>query len=314
VQSKRTNNYKISCMKNEIYKKPPQKKRSPERSEKKTPKIGKTLHNKSCGNREPFYNEFLKGGSHLGHKPFKISTQRGFDPLMTPYLLGEIYQVSIINSYKTRALLLKAFYIIFSTIKSGGHILIVNTNPEFYPFFYNRSSTPFLSYIGFKWINGILTNSQQISKSILNFQRFSLYFDRFLIKNNISFPRYKKLKEWVPGLLPNGKTKKLIPEQTIKKPDLIFLINPNQNNNVLTEARAGNIPVIALTDSNTDLSHITYPIPVNNNSLYFTFHCLFWISRIGEYPLFEINQNRGQKKIEYKKGVAKNSETVKAKR
>ena len=59
-----------------------------------------------------------------------------------------------------------------------------------------------------------------------------------------------------------------------QKPDLIFLINPNENQSILNEAYRLQIPVIAFTESNTNPLDITYPIPVNNYSIKFIYYCL----------------------------------------
>ena len=66
----------------------------------------------------------------------------------------------------------------------------------------------------------------------------------------------------------------------IKRPDLIFLINPNENRHVVEEAVSLNIPVIAITDSNTNLLGISFPIPGNSSSIEFVHYCLQWITRI----------------------------------
>ena len=65
-----------------------------------------------------------------------------------------------------------------------------------------------------------------------------------------------------------------------KRPDLIFLINPNENRHVIEEAVSLNIPVVAITDSNTNLLGISYPIPGNSNSIEFVHYCLQWIARV----------------------------------
>ena len=57
-----------------------------------------------------------------------------------------------------------------------------------------------------------------------------------------------------------------------QKPDLIFLINPNENQDLINEAYLLDIPVIAFTESNTNPKGITYPIPVNNYSIKFIYY------------------------------------------
>ena len=68
-----------------------------------------------------------------------------------------------------------------------------------------------------------------------------------------------------------------------QQPDLIFLINPNENQGILHEAFRLNIPVIALTESSTNSTQITYPIPVNNYSIKFIYFCLKKIIKIAQY-------------------------------
>lgn len=136
----------------------------------------------------------------------------------------------------------------------------------------HKLKTPLISYVSYKWIGGTLTNWKQISKSVLTFAKFSERCEKFLIKNNIDFPKYLRVKKCFQGLLYKKNQKMLLAFD--QKPDLIFLINPNENQNILNEAYRLHIPVIAFTESNTNPSEITYPIPVNNYSIKFIYYCL----------------------------------------
>jgi len=57
-------------------------------------------------------------------------------------------------------------------------------------------------------------------------------------------------------------------------PDIVFLINPEENQNVLHEANLLKIPVIALADSQTKIQGIDYMIPGNVQSMEFVYWCL----------------------------------------
>jgi len=61
-------------------------------------------------------------------------------------------------------------------------------------------------------------------------------------------------------------------------PDVIFLMNPEENQNVLHEANLLKIPVIALADSQTQISGIDYMIPGNIQSIEFVYWCLNFIT------------------------------------
>lgn len=250
----------------------------------------------------------LNKGIHFGHKSIRLAKTQFWHPLMSDYFLGIRQNVSVLNTQQTLKCLLRAFHILALILKQKGRILIINTNPEFFRlcnnltnltllgnsqsfgenlFFhlekqitnkqkksvnFNKLKTPLISYVSYKWIGGTLTNWKQISKSVLTFAKFSERCEHFLTKNNIDFPKYVRVKKCFQGLL-YKQNKKMVLAFT-KKPDLIFLINPNENQSVLNEAYRLHIPVIAFTESNTNPQGITYPIPVNNYSIKFIYYCL----------------------------------------
>ena len=137
---------------------------------------------------------------------------------------------------------------------------------------YRKLKTPLISYVSYKWIGGTLTNWKQISKSVLTFAKFSERCEKFLVKNGIDFPKYTRVKKCFQGLLHKENQKMSLAFN--QKPDLIFLINPNENQSILNEAYRLHIPVIAFTESSTNPKEINYPIPVNNYSIKFIYFCL----------------------------------------
>jgi ribosomal protein S2 len=137
---------------------------------------------------------------------------------------------------------------------------------------YQNLRTPLLSYVNYKWIGGTLTNWKQVSKSVLTFAKFSERCEKFLIQNRVDFPRYTKVKKCFNGLLYKNNRKMILAFN--QKPDLIFLINPNENLAVLNEAYRLHIPVIAFTESSLNPKGVTYPIPINNYSIKFIYYCL----------------------------------------
>lgn len=261
--------------------------------------------------------KFIKFKTHLGHKILNFSLQKQCDSYFTKLLLGTRLKVSVIHNEILKKSLLKSFYVLALILRTNGHILIINTTPEFSKFFYYikqiqkqktftsnsslhindknlekintiggnsaafQTNNGFISYCNNKWIGGTLTNWKQIKKSVLTFAKFSNNFDNFVSSNTIHFPRYKKMKKCFSGFFinqnnKNSKNNNIFLQQN---PDLIFLINPNENSNIIKEANLLNIPVIALTDSNTKITGITFPIPSNNKSVSFVYWCLNWIIR-----------------------------------
>ena len=229
-----------------------------------------------------FYKDFTKTKAHIAHKSLNIVTKKGIQrshPYSVSFLLGCKNKHVIINSYQTLEKFIKSLHIIGFFLKNKKLLLIVNTNPEYGNLIENFYRSTLLGnysvcYCNEKWVGGFLTNWKQVCKSIQTFMAFSERFSTlypFILQNNINFPRYKKMSMSFQGLK----------KQYLKKrPDLIFLINPNENRHVVEEAVSLNIPVVAITDSNTNLLGISYPIPGNSNSIEFVHYCLQWIARI----------------------------------
>lgn len=270
-----------------------------------------------------FLKKFTNKKTFLGHKiGKKFGIQKSsVDSSMIDFLLGNRSKVSFINIKITMKKIIKNLYLLLKIIKHNGHVLIVNTNPEIgniikcFARKTEKNKNNF-SFCNSKWVGGTLTNWNQISTSIATFLSFSKRFGKFIIQNNIHFPKYRKLKKSFQGftLFSNNlyveqslirenfliKGKKLSSKKqgkgygkqsllskqpiaiklNLKKPDILIIVNPNENMDVLYEAKNLNIPVIGLTDSNTDLRLITYPIPVNNNSLFFVQFFFSWFAKL----------------------------------
>jgi small subunit ribosomal protein S2 len=254
----------------------------------------------------------LKNGIPIGHKSLNLSKRKYWHPFLSGSFLGIRHKTAIFNFNSIKKNLLQAFFVIAFILKRKGHILVINTHPDYSNFIKNFASltlqskstslvsenfilnkykhlnTLNISYCCFKWVGGALTNWKQISKSVLTFAKFSERCENFLIKNNIEFPRYKKIRSCFQGLLNKKQGKTFL--SFYEKPDLIFLINPNENRNLIKEATKLHIPIVALVESNTNIKGITYPIPLNIYSLVFLYYC------IKKLVLFSLILNQGLNK------------------
>ncbi len=228
----------------------------------------------------------IKTKNYLGHKLGKNLSGQAIDQTIFSFLSGIRKKNCIFNEKYISEGFLKGLYFLSLIKKKKGHILIVNTNPEFSKLIKNflnytdkqnsnKSTDHLFSFCDSKWVGGTLTNWKQIQRSIIVFSKFSEKYGKFIERNNIHFPKYKKMKKSFQGL-----QKKKNGFLSIKKPDTLFIINPNENLHVIAEANNLSIPVIALIDSNSNIKGIDYPIPGNNNSINFIFFCFSWIARI----------------------------------
>ena len=70
-------------------------------------------------------------------------------------------------------------------------------------------------------------------------------------------------QRWIGGTISNSKS--II--GSIVKPDLIIILDLKRNSVAARECENGNIPLIAVCDTDCDPRPITYPIPANDESL-----------------------------------------------
>jgi small subunit ribosomal protein S2 len=188
-------------------------------------------------------------------------------------------------------------------------ILFVNTSEHYRHLIQKVARITHQRYIHEKWVGGTLTNWSQISQSYSLFGRFHLLFGSFLKKRKIHLPVYEKARRIYSGLLPRKTRKKKIhlnsqflsiedmgESQTVFSdglPDIVFLINPEENQNVLHEANLLKIPVIALADSQTKIQGIDYTIPGNVQSIKF----VYWFLNCMTIILQKRNKRKKKKSI-----------------
>jgi len=218
-------------------------------------------------------------GFSLGHTCLALSKKSPWHSGLGDFFLGIRNHTAIFQAYRLQKHVLQAFYILALILRRGGHILVVNTHPEYSKCVETVFSTlkdseqgNRVSYSSTKWIGGTLTNWKQVSKSVLTFAKFAQRCENFLENSALEFPRYKKVKACFHGFLhtTSGKTSLCFRE----KPDIVVVLNPNDIPGVIHEAQRLHIPVIGFLESTTNPHGITYPIPVSGNCLNFVFYFL----------------------------------------
>ena len=211
----------------------------------------------------------IQSSGHLGHRPLKISLSRICYPAASSLLIGERGRGAVLNPSITLEQTAKGLFLGASVLRRKGKILIIDTRGEISSMDglierYNRKIPVSLSFSGNRWVGGSLTNWSSISEMIGRSAQISHKFQAFLERNRIHLPRYEKMKQAYPGFLHSTRNGTQL--RFTRQPDLLLIINPNENRHVIEEAGTLKIPVVALVDSNTDLSNITIPIPINYNA------------------------------------------------
>ena len=199
--------------------------------------------------------QLLEAGVHFGHHT------RRWNPRMGPYLFGIRNQVHIIDLQQTVPMLDRALRAVRDVTAAGGRVLFVGTKRAAAEYVAESAQRCGQYYVNHRWLGGMLTNWKTITGSI---------------------KRLRQIEEMLAGNI-EGLTKKEVLEVTrdqekleralggIKDmgglPDILFIIDTNKEKLAVEEANKLGIPVIAILDSNSDPTGVTYPIPGNDDAI-----------------------------------------------
>jgi len=198
--------------------------------------------------------QLLEAGVHLGHKTFR------WNPKMDKYIFGSKDTIHIIDLVQTLEMANAALQEIHKCISSGGKILFVSTKKQATETIATLAKDTSQFYVNHRWLGGMLTNWKTITNSIKYFKKLS----EDLKKENKSFTKKEFLKM---GTKRDKLERSLGGIADMKKtPNMIFIIDTNIEALAVKEALKLNIPIVAILDTNSDPTGISYPIPGNDDA------------------------------------------------
>ncbi len=204
----------------------------------------------------PRIDALFKAGAHFGYS----KTRR--HPKAAPYIFITKNKNDIIDLEKSLTLLEKAEEFVKSLAASGKTILLVGTKPEAKEAIKNAGMALDMPYVCERWIGGTLTNFPEIKKRIARLEELRSKkekgeLDVYTKKEQLLLQREAdKLNLYFGGLT-----------SLVKTPDAVFIIDPKKESIAATEATKAGVPIIALGNSDCDISTILYPIVANDASI-----------------------------------------------
>ena len=126
-----------------------------------------------------------------------------------------------------------------------------------------RAQDDNIFYITNRWVGGLLTNFQEVSK---NFKKYADFVTD--LQDDEVKARYTK-KEVGGWEKEKNKLENLYGgvAKITKKPDALFIIDSHLEDLAVREALATHIPTVAVVDTNADPDVIDYPIPANDDAV-----------------------------------------------
>ncbi len=200
--------------------------------------------------------ELLEAGVHFGHQT------RRWDPRMARYIHGEKQGIYIIDLLQTEVLLAKAMDFASETARRGGTVLFVGTKKQAQEAVKDAANAAGMPYVNHRWLGGLLTNFQTISRRIKRLHDLDGY-----------------AKEGQLSLLPTRE--RMAAEADLAKltanlggvrdmqrvPDAIVVFDVITEEIAIKEAQRLRIPVIGLVDTNCDPTGVDFVIPGNDDAI-----------------------------------------------
>tara|TARA_B110000438_G_scaffold131314_2_gene127461 strand:+ start:2031 stop:2888 length:858 start_codon:yes stop_codon:yes gene_type:complete len=198
--------------------------------------------------------QLLEAGVHLGHKTFR------WNPKMEEFIFGSKNSIHIIDLVQTLEMTNAALLQIHKCIASGGKILFVSTKKQAAATIATLAKDTSQFYVNHRWLGGMLTNWKTISNSIKRYKKLSIDLQKettgFTKKENLKMGLQRdKLERSLGGIADMNKT-----------PEMIFIIDTNAEELAVKEATKLKIPIVAIVDTNSDPTGISFPIPGNDDA------------------------------------------------
>lgn len=201
--------------------------------------------------------DLLNAGAHFGHK-----TSR-WHPKMAPYIHSKRGGSHIIDLTKTVEKLEEALSFIEKTAGAGKQILIVGTKRQAHDIAKQLAEDTKQPYVVERWLGGMLTNHNTIGGRIKHLKELEAKMESGELANKYNKLEVQRFQEEIDAMNHlYGGVKEIAP-----KVGAVFVFDPNEDKNAVAEARKLNVPVIALTDTNSDPSAIDFPIPSNDDAI-----------------------------------------------
>ena len=198
----------------------------------------------------------LEAGVHFGHQT------RRWNPKMSRFIFGERNGIHIIDLQKTVKELKKVGQWVQDQATVGKTFLFVGTKKQAQELLRAEAERCGASYVSEKWLGGTLTNFATLRKSVKRLEELEKWQNdgifAVLPKKEVSRlnKEMAKLKKNLSGL-----------RGLDKLPDIMFIVDPVEEDLAVQEARKLNIPIVAIVDTNSDPDLSTYPIAANDDAI-----------------------------------------------
>lgn len=198
----------------------------------------------------------LEAGVHFGHQ------KNRWNPKMKNYIFTERNGIHILDLQQTVPMLEQAHEFISELTSRDGHVLFVGTKKQAAEIVKNEALRSGQFYVNRRWLGGTLTNFVTIKNRLRVLKSLQAEKERgewdYLPKQEAARKELQldKLERTLGGM-----------RDMNQLPGAVFIIDPKREHLAVHEASRLGIPTIAMVDSNSDPTPITYPLPANDDAI-----------------------------------------------
>jgi small subunit ribosomal protein S2 len=200
--------------------------------------------------------QLLEAGVHFGHQT------RRWNPKMRRFIFGERGGIHIIDLQQTERLLREAREFAASTAGRGGTVLFVGTKKQARDAVKEAAERAGMPYVNQRWLGGLLTNFQTISKRIRRLHELNEWVENGTMELLPTRERIAAMNEREKLDINLGGVKDMQ-----RPPDAVFVVDLKTEAIAVREAERLGIPIIGLVDTNVDPEPASYPIPGNDDAI-----------------------------------------------
>ena len=200
--------------------------------------------------------ELLETGVHFGHRT------RKWNPKMARYIFTERKGIHIIDLEQTVDLFRKAYYYVRDRVGENAEIMFVGTKKQVQATIAEEAQRCGAHYVNRRWLGGTLTNFSTIKQSIERMKKMEMMVEDGTI-DALPNKEASKMRRRLAKLVRNLDGLRSLE----RKPDMLFVIDPDVEMSAVREARLVGIPVIAIVDTNCDPDPIDFLIPGNDDAI-----------------------------------------------
>ena len=208
------------------------------------------------------YREMIAAGIAIGRKKSRTN------PKMDGFILNYARGVAMFDLIQTVACIDKAAAFLKQLIEEKRTVIVLGSQPTARDLVLEFATKHGFFHVTNRWLGGILTNFNTISKRIIYFTKLKAdkaagELMKYTKKEQLDFDRLiKNMTVSFAGL-----------EGLAALPAAVFVVDAAAHEIAVREARRLKIPLIAVINSDNDPDAIAYPIPANDN----TRSSLLWI-------------------------------------